>query len=277
MNSLPVTHIVRSGPVNIHCDISGPETAPWLVLSNSLGTDKAMWDAQMSQFTKIRRVIRYDTRGHGQSQAGSPPYTFDMLSGDVIALMDHIGIKSADFAGLSLGGMTGLALAQNHPDRVNRLICCDARADAPAPYKAMWQANIETLHTKGIAPICAATLQRWFTDGFRNNDANKIELARIEAMFLGTSVAGYEGVALCLSTLKLLDGMHKIQSPTLYVVGEHDPAAPVEVMQAMADCTKHASLAVIEGAAHLSNIENPVAFTNVVMKFLQSDANSANA
>lgn len=123
------------GSVRLAYSIEGPTNAPWLILSNSLATNTLMWDLQMVDLIKTHQVLRYDTRGHGQSSAPPAPYSFDLLANDVVGLMDGLKINSADFVGLSLGGMTGLALALKHPDRINSLACCDARADAPEIYQ----------------------------------------------------------------------------------------------------------------------------------------------
>ncbi|HEV7873673.1 MAG TPA: alpha/beta fold hydrolase, partial [Enterovirga sp.] len=113
--------------------VDGEDVRPWLVLSNSLAADHTMWDPQIPLLTKRYRVLRYDTRGHGRSDAPPAPYSFDDLVGDVRAVMDHYRVERAAYMGLSLGGMTGLGLALAHPDRLSALVCCDARADNPEP------------------------------------------------------------------------------------------------------------------------------------------------
>ena len=121
---------VSVGGVDIATYVNGEQGRPWIVVSNSLAANSSSWDHQLSLLTKTFRVLRYDTRGHGRSSALEGPYTFAHLTGDVLALMDHYEIEKANFLGLSMGGMTGLGLAIDHPSRVTRLICCDARSDA---------------------------------------------------------------------------------------------------------------------------------------------------
>ena len=267
--SAPKTGVLPgAGGTAIAYQIEGADGAPWLILSNSLATDRRVWGPQMASLAAARRVLRYDTRGHGQSEAGQAPYDFDQLTGDVLALCDALAIDRADFMGISLGGMTGLALALRAPERVGRLVCCDARASAPEPYKAMWDGNIERLHNVGIAGLVEPTLERWFTAPFLAAQENAATLDGVRAMIAATSAVGYEGTARLLQSLDLLERLEDLSCETLYVTGESDLAAPVAVMQEMADRTPVASLTVLPQAAHLSNIEQPQAFTDAIRGFL---------
>jgi len=268
MSNLVTGQVTTAGGVRISYQIDGAEGAPWIVLSNSLATDRRVWDPQMEALTKSRRVLRYDARGHGQSDPGAPPYNLGLLADDVVALMDHLGIETAEFMGISLGGMTGLALAIAHPKRVSKLICCDARADSPDAYKAIWDGNIARLHENGISVLCEPTMERWFTAGFLADTANSETLTTVRAMINTTAAAGYEGAARALQNLDLLPNLPKISCAVLYATGEFDMAAPVPVMQAMCDATPQAEFVVIEGAAHLSNLEQPDSFTKTVTAFL---------
>ncbi len=256
------------GSVQLAYTIDGPQHAPWLVLSNSLATHRDMWDLQMADLTKTHRVLRYDTRGHGQSSAPPAPYTFDLLAGDVLGLMDGLDIGSADFVGLSLGGMTGLALALKHPDRIKSLACCDARADAPEIYQQIWPANIAKAQKDGMEAVASPTLERWFTGAYRDDPLNAEHLKRVRDMIVTTAVDGYVGAAACLLNLDMLEDLGTITVPTIYIGGTHDPAAPADVMRHMAEVTKGARFEEIADAAHLSNIENPAAFNRVLTRWL---------
>lgn len=251
--------------------IDGPEGADWIILSNSLATDMRLWDAEVEFLSQTMRVLRYDTRGHGKSSAPKPPYTFPQLCTDLVALMDHLSIAKADILGISLGGMTALAMAQSHPDRVNRVLCCDARADAPDPYKAIWDGNIARLHDANVAALCEGTLARWFTAGYLADPVNKPKLDVVRDMFNATAADGYEGTARCLQSLDLFGGLAGVTHETLYVTGDQDMAAPVAVMQAMDDATPNATFHVISDAAHLSNLEQPDQFANAICAFLGLD------
>ena len=267
-NDLVTGDVAGVGGARISFQVEGPSDAPWIVLSNSLATNLTMWDPQMDALRAQRRVLRYDQRGHGDSEAAAPPYTEDQLVGDVVAVLDHLGLDSVDFMGLSLGGMTGLGLAISHPDRVNRLVCADARADAPDAYKAIWDTNIARLQEGGIDALCEPTLGRWFTEEFSADPENAAFLDGIRDMIKGTSPQGYEGVGRFLQSLDLLPRISQISCPVLYVVGEDDMAAPVAAMQNMADQTPDGRLEVISQAAHLSNLQQPEAYLGAVSAFL---------
>ncbi len=196
------------------------------------------------------------------------PYDFDQLTGDVLALFDALSIQKADFIGISLGGMTGLALAMAAPERVGRLVCCDARASAPEMYKGLWDGNIARLHEQGIEGLIEPTLERWFTASFLSAPENTGTLDQVRSMIRATSPIGYEGAARLLQSLDLIGGLGGLSCPTLYVTGEFDMAASVDVMQDMTDRTPGASLAALSNAAHLSNIEQSDAFISAVREFL---------
>lgn len=263
-------HLTTTNGSKLFYTADGPAGAQWLVLSNSLATDNRMWLAQMDAFTTTHRVLRYDSRGHGQSGVTTDPYDFDDLADDVVQLMDHLDISQTDFVGVSMGGMTGLALALKAPSRVRRLVCCDARADAPDAYRTIWDGNIAKLHESGIEALCEPTIERWFTAPFRNDPDNQELLDSVRDMICDTPADGYEGAARCLQSLGLLPHLGDIKVSTLYVVGAQDPAAPVPVMQDMADRTPRSALAVLDDAAHLSNMEQPGAFNDRVLAFLNA-------
>ncbi len=237
----------------------------WLILSNSLATDRSMWRLQLAELQARFRVLSYDTRGHGQSSVSDNGFGFDELAADVIALMDHIGIDRANFVGLSLGGMTGLALALQYPTRFDTVLCCDARADAPDPYKAMWEANIAALEQGGMDAIAASTLPRWFSPEFLGDPGNAELVLAVRELILRTPPEGYRKAAICLQSLDLLNSLDQISVPVHFIVGERDPAAPVPVVQDMADRVSGAKLHVVPGAAHLSNLENPDGFLRAVL------------
>ena len=242
-------------------------SGPWLILSNSLATDRAMWAPQLAALQKRFTVLTYDTRGHGSSGVSDAEFGFDRLALDVTELMDHIGSDRARFMGLSLGGMTGLQLALAHADRIESVVCCDARADAPEAYKAMWDTNI-ALSEKGMEEIADSTLPRWFSPAFHADPANQASLENIREMILRTPPEGYRKAARCLQSLDLLRLLDQIRRPVQFIVGEVDPAAPLPVVQDMADRIDGAEVHVIAGAAHLSNLENPDAFLAASLRLL---------
>jgi 3-oxoadipate enol-lactonase len=246
--------------------VDGDAGRPWIVLSNSLASDHTMWDAQMPLLAGHFRVLRYDTRGHGASEAPPAPYSFDDLVGDVIAVMDHHGVERAAFMGLSLGGMTGLGLALAHPERLTALVCCDARADNPEPFVKSWDDRVAVVERGGTEALVAGTIERWLTADFRA--AHPDEEAKLAAMISATKTEGYRGCVAALKTLNYLKDLGQIRVPTLYVDGAEDGAAPVPVMQEMADRTPGGRLEVVSGAAHIANVNNPAGFEQAISPFL---------
>lgn len=258
---------VNLGELSLNCQLDGPDGADWIVLSNSLGANLSMWDDQIALLTARYRVLRYDTRGHGGSDTPPGPYSFADLTGDVLRLLDHFGIQRAAFMGLSMGGMTGLGLAINHPDRVSRVVCADARADAPEPFRAMWDQRIEKVQRGGLDAIVDGTLASWLTEAWRG--ANPDRVAAIRAMVLDNDPEGYIA---CCHALKELDYFRQLGDaavPVLYVGGRQDMGAAPDVMQSMADATPSGAYVPIENAAHVANINAPEAFNTAIRAFLE--------
>lgn len=250
--------------LNTHLD--GPEGAPWVVLSNSLGASLAMWDGQIEMLTRKYRVLRYDQRGHGQSDAPVDPYSFDILVADVIALMDHFGIGTADFIGLSMGAMTGMGLALAHPNRFGRMVLADARSVATDAYRAMWDQRMAAINAGGVDSIADASLGLWFTEGWRKE--NPKETASARAMIAATDPKGYIASCHALRSLDFYKDLGRIALPVLYLCGGEDKGAPPAEMQDMAKATPGATYVEIPQAGHVSNINQPEAFNAAVAQFL---------
>jgi 3-oxoadipate enol-lactonase len=257
---------VRGGSLYTSVEASERSDPSWFILSNSLAADHTMWDPQIPALTSRYRVLRYDTRGHGLSDAPDGPYSFDMLVDDVVALMDHYGIDKAVYMGLSLGGMTGLGLALKHPQRVEKLVCCDARADAPEPFIKGWDERVAVVERQGMRGILQGTMERWLVPSFRKENPEVV--ARIEQMILSTPVAGYKGCAEALKGLNYLKDLPRLTVPTLFVVGAEDMGAPPDAMRVMADATPGSRLAVVPNAAHVANIDNAAGFHDAIADFL---------
>lgn len=258
--------VVDLGDVRLNTAIDGPEGAPWIVLSNSLGASLAMWDPQIAFLTQKYRVLRYDARGHGGSSTPPGPYTFDQLTGDVLGLMDAHGIEKASLMGLSKGGMTGLGLAIDHADRFDRIVCADGRADAPEPFRNMWDERIAKVEADGLQGIVDGTLASWLTEDWRA--ANPDEVAKIRAMVLANDPEGYIACCRGLQGLDYLRRLGEAKLPVFYVGGEHDMGAAPAVMQAMADATPGGRYVSIPNAAHVANINAPEAFNAAIGGFL---------
>lgn len=246
--------------------IEGRDGAPWIVLSHSLGADLTMWDPQMPLLTAHYRVLRYDTRGHGASDAPTGPYGFGDLVADLVAVMDAHGVTRADVLGLSLGGMTGLGLAIHHPDRLDRLVCADARADATDATRANFAARAERVKAGGMAAVVDATLESWFTAEWRA--ANLAALERVRQMVLGADPGGYAACCAALQSLDYFKDLGKISAEVLYLGGDRDMGAAPEVMRAMAEATPRGRHRLVAGAAHVANINQPAAFDAELAAFL---------
>ncbi len=257
---------IESNGITINAVIDGKDGAPWLTFSNSLGSNHRMWDDQVAAFGDQYRILRYDTRGHGETDAPVGPYDFDMLIADIIGLWDSIGIEASHLAGLSLGGMTGIGLTLKHPDRVISFAACDCRAETNPGSNAVWQQNIPLVKDRGTAAIAEATLERWFNEGWRQANADRLNDVR--TMILGTSGAGYLGCAQAIQTLDYQRRLCEIKVPTLFIGGAQDVGAPVEVMDAMYAASPGSQRAIIENAGHIANIENTGAFNAALAQFL---------
>ena len=252
--------------ISLQTQIDGPADAPWMILSNSLGANHAMWDLQIPLLIRRFRVLRYDSRGHGASDVPRGAYSFAQLTGDVIDLMDNFGIEKASFMGLSMGGMTGLGLALDHGDRFHRVICADGRADAPEPFRAMWDERIAKVRDGGLAAIVDATLASWMTPEW--HVANPQSAQAVRAMVLATDPQGYMSCCLALKELDYLRRLGEVRIPLLYVGGAKDMGAAPAVMQAMADATPGGTYVEIPDAAHVANINAPDAFNSAITPFL---------
>lgn len=259
---------VQSGGAALSVRVDGDGAGkPWLLLSNSLAADLTMWDDQIALLTRTHRVVRYDTRGHGQSTATEGAYTFPMLVADMAAVLDHVGADRADVMGLSLGGMTALGLGLTHPERVRRMVVCDARADNPPPFVQSWDDRIAAIRAGGMEAVVAGTLDRWFTPA-----CPQAARDRAAAMIRATSPAGYIGCAGALKTLDYLRHLPEMRPPVLYVGGEQDMGAPVAAMAAMAEATPDAQHIILSGLAHIPNMEDPAAFAAALSDWLEAGA-----
>jgi 3-oxoadipate enol-lactonase len=245
--------------------LEGLGGAPVLMLSNSLGTDMAMWDPQMAELTKAFRVLRYDSRGHGASDWPAGGYSMDRLGRDAVQLLDYLNLDRVHFCGLSKGGMVGQWLGMRAPARIDRLVLANTSTYMGPP--ANWQARIAGVMRDGMAPLVEASLQRWFTPGFpeRNPDA----VAAIRKMLLACDPAGYSGCCAAIRDMDMSVAAGLITCPTLVVAGARDPSTSLADGQFLVDAIPDARLVVLD-AAHLSNVEQPVAFSAAVLAFLGS-------
>ena len=247
----------------LHHQLDGPESAPVIVLSNSLGTSMGMWEPQMAELTRQFRVLRYDTRGHGLSTVTPGPYSIAGLGRDVTSLLDSLAIERAHFCGLSMGGMIGQWLGIHAAHRVDRLVLCNTAARISTV--EAWNTRISMVRQGSMEAITSAVLQRWFTADFMERAPAAIESMR--EMLSGTSAQGYVGCCEALRDADLIADAARIKARTLVIAGAHDPATPPEQGRFLA--ARIAGARYLElPASHLSNIEAAEAFTDALMDFL---------
>ena len=249
--------------------IDGPEGAPVLVLSNSLGTTLEMWDAQAQRFAATHRVLRYDTRGHGGSVVSPGPYTFDQLGGDVVALLDALYIERASFCGISMGGLTGLWLGVNAPHRLNHLMVANSAAKIGTTDG--WVARAALVREKGavaMAELAASSPSRWFTDAFVAAQPDTVR--RAQGWIAAVAPEGYAACCEALAQADLRNAIGAIGTaavPTLLIAGVSDPVTTVADAQAMQAAIAGAQLAEVP-ASHLSSLEAPAQFDAALAAFL---------
>jgi 3-oxoadipate enol-lactonase len=259
---------VEANGITIRYALSGRKDAPCVVLSHSLGSSLSMWEPQMACMEEDFRVLRYDTRGHGGTDAPEGPYSLEQLGEDVIGLLDRLGVERAHWVGLSMGGMIGQALALTHPRRLISLALCDTAAALPDDAQPVWEERIQRARRGGMQALMEETLSRWFTAPFLHR--NPPGVGRIREEFLSTPVAGFIGCGEAIRRLNFLHRLSQIRVPTLIVVGAEDPGTPVSAAQAMQERIPGSRLIVIPSAAHLSNVEQPEAFNQAVGGFLRA-------
>ena len=255
--------IATDDGARIHVEAAPDSGKPPLVFSNSLGTNLHMWDAQMGAFGEHFRVIRYDSRGHGRSDAPEGAYSIERLGRDAIAVFDGLGIKRTSFCGLSKGGMVGQWLGAHASDRIARLVVSNTAAYIPAP--DLWNQRIEVASTKGMGALAKGIIERWFTPEFRA--ANPGEIERITNMVLATPPLGYAACCIAIRDMDQRDAIRSVTAPTLVVIGERDPATPPDRGREIHERIKGSKLTLLD-AAHLSNIERTDAFNRYVLGFL---------
>lgn len=257
---------IRANGIQINYTLDGPAGAPVVTLSHSLATTLAMWDPQLPALSERYRVLRYDTRGHGGTDAPRGAYTLEQLAEDARALLAALGIAKAHWVGLSMGGMIGQTLALRAPEILASLVLCDTSSRVPPEMRSAWDERIRTAETQGMEPLVEPTLGRWFTPPFRARRPEVVE--RVRGMIRGSSPAGYVGCCHAISTLDLTDRLDAIKVPTLIIVGEDDQGTPVAASQAIQARIEGSRLVVLKAAAHLSNLEQPEAFTGALTEFL---------
>ncbi|MES2028868.1 MAG: 3-oxoadipate enol-lactonase [Pseudomonadota bacterium] len=246
----------------LNVSVEGRDSGPTLMMSNSLGCTMAMWEPQMPTLTKLFRVIRYDRRGHGKSGMNGPT-SMERYGRDVLAILDDLNIDKVHWCGLSMGGMVGQWLGANAPERFNKIILANTSCYYPDPTN--WHNRIKAVREGGLASVADAVIGGWLTADFRERDPETT--ARMKAMLIASPVEGYLAACEALSTLDQRALLPKIKSPTLVIAGRQDNATPVSAGEMIRSGIPGASMTLLD-AAHISNVEQPYAFTDAVVGFL---------
>jgi 3-oxoadipate enol-lactonase len=250
--------------VEVPYRVDGPEDAPVLVLSNSLGSTSAMWDPQVPALTERFRLVRYEIRGHDSAPVPDGPYSLDDLGGDVVALLDRLGLERVSFAGLSLGGMTGMWLGVNAPERIDRLVLMCTSAMLSKEHD--WPLRARTVREKGTGAVAEAVVERWFTPAYV--DANPDVAKRMRAMVADTPAEGYAGCCEAIAGIDLTRDIARIRAPTLVVSAAQDPVTPPSDGRLIAGAIPGARLEVVDPGAHLSSIERHDVVTQLIVDHL---------
>ena len=256
---------IKANGIDINYRIDGPEGAPWIVFSNSLATSTAMWDDQAAALKDKFRVLRYDQRGHGGTEAPAGRYRFDTLLDDALSLLDALSIKKTHFAGLSMGGATALGLAEKHPERFDRIIVCDSPCQSTPQSTQQWEERILVAQKDGIAALVEPTIARWFPA--ETVAKNPPHIDKVRAMIRSTPVNGFIGCAAALADHDYASAVGSVKRPVLFLVGEKDGAAPA-AMRKLSEKLPGSRFAELPGAGHISNMDRPAEFTRAVAEFL---------
>lgn len=244
----------------------GPESAPPLLFSHSLGASMAMWDPQVDRLQERFRILLHDHEGHGASGLASSgePVRIEDIARDTVDLLDHCGLRRVRFCGLSLGGMVGLWLAIHEPGRLERMVISNTAARIANT--DLLRQRIGQIREKGLDGIEESVLGRWFTPRFQKASADTVEAVR--AMFRKTTAEGYARTAEAVCSLNLLDGLTEIRAPTLVIAGREDQATPPEWNRLIAEQIPGAVYREVP-AAHMTNIEVAEEYTALVAEFLE--------
>ena len=254
--------------IETNYEIHGKQGAPWLTFSHSLACTLRMWEPQVAEFKDRFRILLYDTRGHGASEAPKGPYTLDMLAEDLKQLLEHLDIEKTHYVGLSMGGMIGQTLVLKEPDVFDRVVLADTGHAQTPETRKQWEERIKIAESKGMQPLVQGTLERWFTEPFRKSQPEVVK--RIADLIQGTPVPGYVGCCQAIANLNTTARLKDIERPVLAITGEQDAAAPGT--RYIGEHVPGAKTVVIPQAAHIANLEQPEAFNRALREFLSSPA-----
>ena len=253
--------------LKLNVRIDGAADAPWMVFSNSLSVNLSLWDGQVAAFGSRFRLLRYDQRGHGDSDTPAGEFSMDDLAGDLLALLDCFSVEKAVLVGVSMGCTTVLRCAARAPARCLGVVGCDGQWRGAPGSAAMWEERFSLVRQGGMEAISEPTVRRWFQPGFFSKSPD--EVCRIKAMITATKPEGYFGCGKALQNYDFSADYPALSMPALFLAGAQDGDLP-KVMREMADATPGSRLEIIEHCGHLPNIEQPDTFHKAVDGFLRN-------
>jgi 3-oxoadipate enol-lactonase len=256
---------IKANGIAINYEMSGRERGPWLIFSNSLATTLHMWDRTAKDLSATHRILQYDQRGHGQTEATPGRYTFELLTADIIALMDALGIAKASWCGISMGGATGMCAVQKHPDRFDRMAICDTTGQSTPASSQQWEARIANVQKNGMQAEVESTINRWCPPEIVR--ANPPHLDLLRKMIRETPVNGFVGCSAALANHDYRTGMPGVKNPVLYMCGEKD-GNNTAVMRTMHQEFPASKYVELPGAGHISNMDRPAEFSKALRDFL---------
>ena len=256
---------IKANGIQTSYEIEG--SGPWVVMSHSLACATSMWNEQAEALKSKYKVLRYDTRGHGGSDAPSGPYTLDQFAEDLHGLLGALGVTKPHFVGLSMGGMIGMTHALKYPSVFKSLALCDTSSRIPVEARPIWEERIKTATEQGMAPLVEPTLKRWFTEPFLARRSSVVE--RVASLIRNTPAQGYAGCCHAISRLDITDRIGAIKTPVQIIVGDKDVGTPVAMSEVIHKAIPGSELVIIPDASHLSNLEQPGAFNAALLRFLE--------
>jgi 3-oxoadipate enol-lactonase len=255
---------IKTNGIAIHCLIEGE--GPWVTMSHSLACNSSMWDVQAALLVKNGfRVLRFDTRGHGASDAPEGAYTLEQMADDLHGLYTALQIRSSHWVGLSMGGMIGETFALKYPGVFQSMVLADTTSKRPPNAEQMWGERVKLAREQGMDALVDSTLARWFTEPYRK--ARPSVMAKIGDDIRRTPVAGFAGCCDAIAKIDVLDRLKEIDCPSLVIVGDQDHGTPPEMARQIHANLRGSSLVIIPSAAHLSNVEQPEAFNKALLDF----------
>jgi 3-oxoadipate enol-lactonase len=257
--------------IKMHYSVDGPLDAPWVTFVTGIANDVTMWEGQVKALAGKYRVLRYDLRGQGKSEATPGAYTIASLGQDLVALWDALKIQKTHLVGLGLGSCVAMGVAIDHPGRLISLAPCCCRAKMAPDFAVMWHKLYDTVNQNGIESIVEQTAQRWFSEDFKA--ANPQVLDAVRAMIRSTSKEGYLGVVSAFIGLDLENEIHRIKAPTLFIGGGEDKVGgPEGIMRDIAAKVPGARYVPVPGAAHIANLQNEAGFNAILKEFLDAQS-----